>query len=364
MRFVTRHPVLIVFLAALAGLSWYAAQKAMEPPPTTGGFQSNNALQPAVRVQAAGVHTIAEKVESVGTTQANQSINITAKVAETLSKIHFEDGQFVQKGDVLVELTNSAEASRLAEAQAAANDARRQFARLEELSKNKLVSTTDLEVARTAMETAEARLDGVLVAMDDRIVRAPFTGLLGFRQVSAGSLISPGTVITTLDDTSVIKLDFTVPEVYFASVRPGLSIRAQSVVYVDRDFLGDVSVVGSRIDPVTRSVQVRAEIDNAEGALRPGMLMTVSMDIDTHDALVVPEEAVMVDQNRQYVMTVDAGDIARRNEVELGRREPGIVEVISGLVPGERVVIEGASNVRAGQRVKVLSGDEVATQPS
>jgi membrane fusion protein, multidrug efflux system len=202
------------------------------------------------------------------------------------------------------------------------------------------------------------------VAMDDRVVRAPFTGLLGFRQVSAGSLINPGTVITTLDDTSIIKLDFTVPEVYLADIRPGLNVRAHSIVYANREFAGEVRVVGSRIDPVTRSVQVRAEIDNADGALRPGMLMTLTMDINTHDALVVPEEAVMVDQDRQYVMVVDDGDVARRTEVQLGRREPGVVEVTAGLVPGDRVVVEGASNVRAGQNVKVLPDAQVAAQSS
>lgn len=364
MRFFTRHPILVAFVVVLAGLSWYAIDKALQPPPETGQFGNRNVLEPAVRVQNVAVHTLAEQVESVGTTLANQSIDITAKVSETLSKIHFEDGQFVQQGDLLVELTNDAEASRLAEAQASANDARRQFARLEELSKNKLVSTTDLEVARTAMQTAEARLDGVLVNMSDRVVRAPFTGLLGFRQVSAGSLISPGTVITTLDDISIIKLDFTVPEAYLAAIHPGLNIHAQSVVYEGRDFPGEVRVVGSRIDPVTRSVQVRAEIDNGDAALRPGMLMTIKLDIDTHDAMVVPEEAVMVDRNVQYVMVLNDNDTVRRAELQLGRREPGIVEVLSGLTPGDRVVVEGANNLRPGQKVKVLPDSEVAAQPS
>jgi membrane fusion protein (multidrug efflux system) len=361
LRFITRHPVLILFVAGLVGLGGFAANKLMQPPPATGQFQQRASAQPSVRIQPVTVETVAEQVESVGTTLANQSIDITAKVAETLSRIHFEDGQFVEQGDLLVELTNSAEASRLAEAQASANDARRQYARMDELIKNRMVSTTDLELARTAMETADARLDGVLVAMDDRVVRAPFSGLLGFRQVSAGSLINPGTVITTLDDISVVKLDFTVPEIYLADIHPGLMVEAHSVVYADRTFSGEIRVVGSRIDPVTRSVQVRAEIDNADGTLRPGMLMTLSMDLNAHEAMVVPEEAVMVDQDRQYVMALDQDNVARRVEVQLGRRQPGIVEVISGLVPGQPVVVEGASQLRPGQTVKVLP-EQAATQ--
>ncbi|MGV3591497.1 MAG: efflux RND transporter periplasmic adaptor subunit [Gammaproteobacteria bacterium] len=364
MRAITRHPVLVLFVVALIGLGGFAAHKAMQPPPATGQFQQRGAAQPSVRVESVALRSVADHVESVGTTLANQSIDITAKVAETLSKIHFEDGQLVQQGDLLAELTNAAEASRLAEAQAAADEARRQFTRLEELAKNRLVATTDVSAARTALETAEARLEGVMVAMSDRVVRAPFGGVLGFRQVSPGSLINPGTVITTLDDISVIKLDFTVPEVYLADMQAGMPITARSVVYGEREFRGKIQVVGSRVDPVTRAVQVRAEIDNADGALRPGMLMTLKMDIDTHDALVIAEEAVMVDRNRQYVMVVDDKDIVRRADVKLGRREPGIVEVSAGLAPGDRVVVEGASYVRPGQTVKVLAADTLAAQSS
>jgi membrane fusion protein, multidrug efflux system len=225
---------------------------------------------------------VGDQVESVGTTNANQSIDITAKVSETLSKIHFEDGAFVEQGAVLVELTNAAEASRLAEAQAAANDAHRHLARIEELYKSNMVSSTDIDAARTAVETADARLEGVLVNMDDRIVRAPFPGLLGFRNVSEGSFISPGTVITTLDDISVIKLDFTIPEIYLADIKVGQKIKANSVVYRDQQFEGEVSVVGSRVDPVTRSVVVRALVDNGDANLRPGMLLTVSMALNEH----------------------------------------------------------------------------------
>lgn len=365
MGFITRHPVLTIFIAATIGLGGYATKKAMQPPPTTGQFQQRVAAQPAVRVEQVAMRTVAQHVESVGTTLANQSIDITAKVADTLSKIHFEDGQLVQQGDLLAELTNAAEASRLAEAQVTANEARRQFERMQELAKNRLVATTDVENARSALETAEARLEGVLVAMSDRVVRAPFSGLLGFRQVSPGSLISPGTVITTLDDISIIKLDFTVPEVYLADMQPGMPIVARSVVYPGRDFYGTVRVVNSRVDPVTRAVQVRAEIDNADAALRPGMLMTLSMDIKEHEALVIAEEAVMVDRDRQYVMVVDDKGVVRRADVRLGRREPGLVEVNSGLTPGDRVVIEGASNVRPGQTVNVLPpSDTLAAQSS
>ena len=290
MRFITRHPLLITFVCAIAVLGLMTFNKAHQQQPVAGFQQQRgqNVVTP-VAVETVSRQMMADEVESVGTTGANESIDITAKVSETLSKIHFEDGAFVQKGDLLVELTNAAEASRLAEARASANDAHRQYARVEELMKSKMVSSTDLDAVRTAMETADARLEGVMVNMDDRLVRAPFTGVLGFRNVSEGSLISPGTAITTLDDISIIKLDFTIPEVYLADIKVGQKIIANSVVYRGQEFEGEVSVVGSRVDPVTRSVVVRALIDNADATLRPGMLLTVSMGLNEHEALVVPE---------------------------------------------------------------------------
>src|SRR5690606_27152507 len=133
----------------------------------------------------------------------------------------FRDGQLVEEGDVLVELTNSSEAARLSEAQANADEAQRQYERLQTLLANNLISGTDLDAARTRADTANARLEGVIVDMRDRLIRAPFTGVLGFRNVSEGSLVTPNTVITTLDDISVIKLDFTIAEVYLAELGIG-----------------------------------------------------------------------------------------------------------------------------------------------
>lgn len=355
MHILKRHPLLLVFLCGIAVLALLSYNKVQEQSLATyEQYEQQYSGPTLVSVEAVSRQLMADQVESVGTTNANQSIDITAKVAETLSKIHFEDGAFVEKGELLAELTNAAEASRLAEAQASANDAHRQLTRLEELYKRNMVASTDLDVARTAVETADARLEGVMVNMDDRIVRAPFAGLLGFRSVSEGSLISPGTIITTLDDVSVIKLDFTIPEIYLADLKVGQKIEANSVVYRDQRFEGKVSVVGSRVDPVTRSVVVRAVIDNQDATLRPGMLMTVSMALNEHEALVVPEQSVVVNQGRQFVMVVDGDNTVRQVEVTLGRRRPGIVEVLTGLTPGERIVTEGVAQVRPGEPVSIL----------
>jgi len=359
LRFIIRHPIFLLFIVCFLGLSYLAVNKIQSPsavtaggPPMRGG---PGGQATAVAVELVRLESIADQIESAGTTTANESLNLTAKVSDTVNKIHFNDGAFVNRGDILVELTNDAEATRLAEARASADDAKKQYERLQNLADSNFIAPTDVDVARTRAQTADARLEGVMVAMDDRLIRAPFSGILGYRNISEGSLLSPSTVITTLDDISVIKLDFTISELYLADVQVGQTVMALSIVYQGRDFEGTVRVVGSRIDPVTRSVSVRAHIDNSDGTLRPGMLLTVTLALNEYEAVVIPEQAVIPSQGKQYVFTIDEENIARRVEVELGRRRPGLVEIVSGVVPGQRVVTQGTAQVRPGQPVRILN---------
>lgn len=359
MGYVIRHPVLVIMLLGTLALSYFVYAKAVEEP-VGGGFGPGfGGGSPLVGLAKVELQVIADEVESVGTTIANESVNLTAAVSETVSRVDFEDGEFVEKGDILVELTNAAEASRLAEAQANVNDAQRQLDRLQDLSANNLVADNEFDQARTALETARARLEGVLVDMDDRLVRAPFSGFLGFRNVSEGSLLTPGTIITTLDDVSVIKLDFTIPELYLADVAVGQVINARSIVYEDQEFEGVVTVVGSRIDPVTRGVSVRAQIDNSDQQLRPGMLMTVALSLNEEAVPVVPERSVVSSQGQQFVYLVGADNKVSRRSVDVGRRRGGVVEIRAGLAPEDRVVTEGVIRVRPGLTVRV-QGEEAA----
>jgi membrane fusion protein (multidrug efflux system) len=358
LRNLMRHPFLIILAVCITALVYLTVHKGFEQADAANDARKKANRTTLVTIGKIGQQMMADQVESLGTANANESIDIKAKVTETISKIHFQDGALVKAGDLMVELTNSSEASRLAEAQASADDARRQYDRQVELEKQKMVAVTSLEQARTNMETANARLEGVMVNMRDRLIRAPFTGILGFRQVSAGTLVSAGTVISTLDDISIIKLDFTVPEAFLAALKPGLMVKALSVVYRDREFSGEVKVVGSRVDPVTRSVLVRAHISNPDGFLRPGMLLTVKMNLNEQLVVVVPEQAVLVSGEHQYVFTVDDANIAHQVEVKLGRRRPGIVEIQSGVATGMKLVVEGVAQVRSGQPVKVVGKEE------
>jgi membrane fusion protein, multidrug efflux system len=182
-------------------------------------------------------------------------------------------------------------------------------------------------------------------------VRAPFSGRIGLRRVSPGSFVNTDTVITTLDDVSVIKLDFSVPETFVNVVNEEMKIVAYSLVFPDREFSGTVASIDTRLDPVSRAVEVRAVIPNEDGLLKPGMFMTVDLQRDRGDVLLAPEQSIVPEGTRQYVFVISEG-VAEKRQVQLGRRIPGYVVVSDGLAAGETVVTAGTHKVRDGAQVE------------
>lgn len=343
-----RALTLIVLLVAGAAL-WLLLR---EDAGTAAGPGAAGPPAPVVSVAPVRRQVLTDVIEAIGTTAANESVTVTAKVTDTVSRVEFGDGERVEEGEVLVQLTDDEESAQLAEARADLEDARLQLRRLQRLVEQNTVSEQQVDEARARFQIAEARLETILARLDDRLIRAPFSGLLGFRQVSPGTLVSPGTPITTLDDISVIKLDFSVPETLLATLEPGMRVFAESGTYEGRRFEGEVSNVGSRIDPVTRAVTVRALLPNEEGRLRPGMLMTVRLIEDEREALVVPDTAVVASGAESYVFVVDGENRVQRREIEVGARKDGLVEVLDGLIEGEVVVAEGVIKVRDGVVVR------------
>jgi membrane fusion protein (multidrug efflux system) len=201
------------------------------------------------------------------------------------------------------------------------------------------------------MKANEARVAAAKSKLADTYIRAPFAGRVGLRRVSLGALINPGTVITTLDDTTTIKVDFSVPDINVAELREGQTMLATTTAYAGRKFEGRVTSVDTRIDATTRAVSVRALVPNRDGALKPGMFLTVELAKEQRKALVVPEEALVPEQARQFVYVMTGGKVAKR-EVRLGRRQPGSVEVSGAVAEGDRVVIEGTLKLRDGAAVQ------------
>lgn len=290
-------------------------------------------------------------IEAIGTANANEAVNVTSKTTNMVTAIRFSDGQTVQAGQVLVELDRSQAGADFAEASAAHEESVRQFNRSRELLATQALSKAQHDQLEATMKANQARVAAAQARLDDTYIRAPFAGRVGLRRVSVGTLISPGTVITTLDDTSSIKVDFQVPESYVSELRAGQNVEATTNAWPGRKFIGRVGSVDSRVDPATRAVMVRAIVPNREGLLKPGMFLTVAITQDRRPALVIPEEALVPEQARQFVYVIDGGTAAKR-EVFLGRREPGFVEITSGLAAGDLIVVEGTLMLRDGAPVR------------
>jgi membrane fusion protein (multidrug efflux system) len=375
-----KNALVIVLAFALGGGAMWYFTSSREPaagvgapagaagarPGGAAGFGPGGRPQaqpPLVTVGRATRDKLFDAVEALGTTQANESVTLTAKVTDTVRRVNFEDGDFVEAGTVLVELTNQEEEALLAEARANLDDAESQLRRLEDLSSRGLSSASDLDVARSRAGAQRARLNSIVARLRDRLIQAPFSGLLGFRQVSPGTMLSPNTAITSIDDISIVKLDFTVPETFIGTMQPGARIVAKSVSFPDRKFEGTIRTVGSRVDPVTRAITVRAHIENKDNSLRPGMLLTVEIVTAERVALVVPESSVFQVQNRAYVYRVD-GDVAKQQQIQVGGRRFGVVEVLSGLEEGDLIVVEGIIKLRDGARVRFDAAEAAISESS
>lgn len=326
-----------------------------------GGRSGRSTGPISVLVTTVRSQPFARVLEAVGSARANEAVDLTAKNSNRITAIRFREGQQVRRGEVLVEFDSDQARATLAEAEAALQDAQRQFKRSRELFATRALSESQLDQLNATLSANEARVAGARSQLNDTIIRAPFGGRVGLRNVSIGSFVNPGTVITTLDDTSIIKVDFSVPEVFLASIAEGLEIKARSSAYPEAEFVGKVLSIDSRLDPVSRAITVRAEIDNRDARLRPGMLMTVNMARPEAPALLVPEQALVPEGSRKFVFAVRNGKVAKV-EVETGRRRPGAVEVVAGLVAGDVVVVEGTQKVRDGVevRVQVLTVDEAS----
>lgn len=309
---------------------------------------------PGVIVAIASQQDFPLAVEALGNASANEAVEIRPEVTAKLTSIQFDEGQFVEAGEVLVELENVEPLADLAAARATLVEIDAQYNRLQQLFKTQAVSESQLQQLEAQREAARAALAAAQARLEDTIVRAPFAGRLGLRRVSLGSLVMPSTIITTLDDTTSIKLDFDVPEIFISRVDRGLFIVARSAAWPEIEFYGTVTSVDTRVDPVTRTVIVRSEIPNAEGRLRAGMFLTVTLLKEVTDALMIPEAALVPDRSTQSVFVVGEGGIVQKRTVHTGRRRPGQIEILEGLSPGERVIVQGTQKARDGREVRVI----------
>ena len=321
-----------------------------DDPPAKG---RQGAWGGAIKVvtQKVELQAVVDEIQALGTANANESIEIQPRVSSLIERVMFEEGQLVDKGDLLVELENSEIVAGLALAEASLSESRSLYSRSKSLANTQAISVSNLEQLLAQVQVDEAQVEAAKARLSNTVIRAPFSGRIGLRRVSPGSFVSNSTIITTLDDVSTIKLDFSVPETFLTVLSEGMKITADSLVYPDRVFSGSVASIDTRLDPVTRAVQVRAIIPNSDGALKPGMFMSVDLQRERGNQLLAPEQSIVPEGSRQFVYVVADG-VAEKRAVQLGRRIPGFVVISSGLEAGEAVITEGTHKVRDGSQVE------------
>lgn len=299
-----------------------------------------------------------ETIEALGTLKAREQVVITATVADKVATINFDDGQTITKGEVIVELDSGEERAELDAAKSAFNEAQKQYNRAKELRRQGATAQSVLDEQRRVFEMAKAQVGVAEAQLQDHIIRAPFSGVLGIRQVSPGAYLNAGQIITTLTDTTTMRLDFSVPEVFLSSVQVGQVVSVQTAAYRDKTFAGAVTAIDNQIDPISRAFSVRAVLPNTEGFLKAGMLMTVQLEKAPEATLALPESTLIAESTRNFVYLVDETaeqPTAKKTEVTIGRRKAGTVEILAGVEAGALVVSHGALKLADGRPVKVLA---------
>ena len=311
-----------------------------------------NRPPPLVKVEPAQTMRFVETVDAVGTANANEQVTITAQVTERLVRLGFDDGSFVRRGQTLAVLSQGQQTAALTEANARQREAQQQLARISTLRQRGFATKASEDAQIAAAAAARAQASGVQAQIGERVITAPFSGYVSLRNISPGAVVSSGTEIAKISDISTIKLDFPVPETALAAIRPGLTIAAVSAAYPDTPFRGQIATVDPVIDPNTRAVTVRARLPNPDGRLKPGMLLTVSIETAPRMGISVPELAVVGEGESRFVYIVENGT-AKRVQVRTGLRANGRVEILEGLKPGQPVVTEGVVKLSENMKVRV-----------
>ena len=361
-----RHFFLFGALGLLAFMIVAASLKLAASAATSGGDHGaagGHAVQ--VSVVTSQMRPFADTIDVLGTAKGQQSVNLSSNTTELITAVHFHDGDMVRQGQVLVDLKAKEEQADVEQARAALDVARSTYERYQRLAQAGFLSQSAMEQYEANYRQAQANVAAAESRESDRVIRAPFSGRLGLGDVAPGALIAPGATIVTLDDVSVMRVDFDVPDRFLPALRSGAPITAYPDPYPTTQVTGRIANLDSRIDPSTHTMRARAEFPNPSGLLVPGMLLHVQIANGQRQAVSVPEAAVQSVGDQSYVYVVaHQGErtIAQQVEVDPGVNSGGFVEIRSGLKADVQVVADGLDRVTPNGAVRIVRGRAGAGQ--
>ncbi|MEO8159945.1 MAG: efflux RND transporter periplasmic adaptor subunit [Arenimonas sp.] len=347
----------VVFLAALL-LVFFAFRQffpsrdaAAQGGP--GGPGGPGGGMPPSQVETVVVHrqALPSSFETVGTLSANQSVSLRPEVSGQLKALGFTEGQAVSRGQVLFRLDDALVRADLNEANANLQNSKRAYARASELAGKQLIARADLDKAQATLAVDQARAGSAATRVDKALIRAPFSGVTGLRKVNVGDYVVAGQELVDLVGLDQLELDLRAPEVVLSSLAVGQRVDFGVDSFRDEMFTAQLVAIAPTVDAGGRSASLRARIDNPERKLRPGMSARVRIVLATNaQALLVPEQAIVPMGEQKNVYVVVAGK-AKLLPVTIGLRQPGTVEITSGLKDGDQVIVSGVQKIGDGAPV-------------
>lgn len=324
-----------------------------------GGPPPGMATQ-VVAVKAAR-EPVVESLSLVGTVRANEAVEIKAQLSGIVERIHFTEGQRVEKGAPLIDIDAGKIAASLAHAEAQLKLADSKFERAKELLQTKAVSQQELDEARALFDAGRANVELYRQQLRDTKILAPFAGIIGARMISPGQVIAPQQMLTSIADLDPVKVELNVPERFMSRAEAGQKIELSVAAFRGEKFTGEVYFIAPQIDPVNRTAMVKAQVGNSDLRLKPGMFASLDLTLKVKDdAVVIPEASLMPQGDTVMVYVVDAEMNAQLRPVKTGLRQAGRVEILEGLKGGETVVVEGWQKTRPGGKVKLAPAEATA----
>ena len=349
----------VIFIFVLTGCSGGIEDTSDKPKTTAKETKSSpvKSQKPRglpVKAEQVTVEKVVDKVTAVGSLLAEESVIIRPEIDGRIINLHFEEGQLVEVGQRLVTIDSTEYAAQLNAIKADLRTEQQKFDRLQELFEKEFISKEALDIQQGSVEKLAARVEEAQSVLNKTQILAPFSGIVGLREVSPGAYVRAGADIVPLENVASIKVDFRIPEIYMSKIRGNPRVSLKLDAYPNEVFRGRVYAVQPAVDKSSRTVLMRARIANKQGKLKPGMFARVSMVLATRPrAITVPEQALWPQGTDNYVFKVVGGNV-KLTKVLVGKRQPGSVEIDRGLVSGDLVVTEGQIKLRDGAPVMVL----------
>jgi len=352
-RFVPLFVAAGVLLLAFLGYRFFFAA---EPDAKAAGGPPGGGMPPTmVETARVQLRDRPNQFETIGSLRADESISVRPEIAGRIEKIHFSEGEKVAEGGLLFTLDDALTRADLNEANANLQNTNRAYLRAKELAGKQLIARADLDTTQAELAVNQARAASARTRLEKTQIRAPFGGVTGLREVSVGDYVEAGQILVDLVRLDPIELDLRAPEVVLSSLAVGQNVDFGVASFPDQVFSATVVAIAPTVEAGGRSVSLRARLDNPDQKLRPGMSARVRIDLTNHGrALMVPEQAIWPSGEQKMVYLVVDGT-AKLVPVTLGGRQPGLVEVTSGLKAGDEIVVAG--------QLKLFDGAKVVAKP-